>query len=137
MPTDLTATIHVAGHRDMVGSAIVRRLQALGYRNIVTAAHAELDLTDQTTEKVTGFTSEFAWDNTKPDGAPHKLMDVPRMTALGWRFSIKLEAGLRHAYRSFETSGSQQSHTPHPTAGIACGSGAETSQSIITKHQRK
>ena len=39
--------IYVAGHRGMVGSAIVRRLQALGYDNIVTAAHAELDLTDQ------------------------------------------------------------------------------------------
>lgn len=40
-------TVFVAGHRGMVGSAIVRRLQALGYRNIVTATHAELDLTDQ------------------------------------------------------------------------------------------
>jgi GDP-L-fucose synthase len=39
--------IYVAGHRGMVGSAIVRRLQALGYKNIVTATHAELDLTDQ------------------------------------------------------------------------------------------
>ena len=47
MPSDLTATIYVAGHRGMVGSAIVRRLKALGYRNIVTATHAELDLTDQ------------------------------------------------------------------------------------------
>jgi len=39
--------IYVAGHRGMVGSAIVRRLQALGHRRIVTATHAELDLTDQ------------------------------------------------------------------------------------------
>ena len=38
---------YVAGHRGMVGSAIVRRLQALGYKNIVTATHTELDLTDQ------------------------------------------------------------------------------------------
>lgn len=36
--------ICVAGHRGMVGSAIVRRLQPLGYWNIVTASHAELDL---------------------------------------------------------------------------------------------
>jgi GDP-L-fucose synthase len=40
-------TIYVAGHRGMVGSAIVRRLEALGYRNIVTAPRSELDLTDQ------------------------------------------------------------------------------------------
>ena len=44
---NLSDTIFVAGHRGMVGNAIVRRLQALGYKNIVTATHAELDLTDQ------------------------------------------------------------------------------------------
>jgi GDP-L-fucose synthase len=44
---NLSDAIYVAGHRGMVGSAIVRRLQALGYQHIVTATHAELDLTDQ------------------------------------------------------------------------------------------
>jgi GDP-L-fucose synthase len=39
--------VYVAGHRGMVGSAIVRRLQALGCDDIITATHAELDLTNQ------------------------------------------------------------------------------------------
>jgi GDP-L-fucose synthase len=39
--------IFVAGHRGMVGSAILRRLQALGYTNVITATHEELDLTNQ------------------------------------------------------------------------------------------
>jgi len=39
--------IYVAGHRGMVGSAIVRRLAAGGYENLVTRSHAELDLTSQ------------------------------------------------------------------------------------------
>ncbi|MDE7160829.1 MAG: GDP-L-fucose synthase [Muribaculaceae bacterium] len=39
--------IYVAGHRGMVGSAIVRELKRQGYCNIVTRTHAELDLTDQ------------------------------------------------------------------------------------------
>ena len=38
---------YIAGHRGMVGSAIVRQLEAAGETNIVTRAHAELDLTDQ------------------------------------------------------------------------------------------
>ncbi|AHL74687.1 GDP-fucose synthetase [Stutzerimonas stutzeri] len=41
------ARIFVAGHRGMVGSAIVRRLQALGYRNLITRGREELDLVDQ------------------------------------------------------------------------------------------
>ncbi len=41
------AKIYVAGHRGMVGSAIVRELERQGYHNIVTRTHAELDLTDQ------------------------------------------------------------------------------------------
>jgi GDP-L-fucose synthase len=39
--------IFVAGHRGMVGSAILRRLEAEGFRRLVTRSHAELDLTDQ------------------------------------------------------------------------------------------
>ena len=39
--------IYVAGHRGMVGSAIVRELERQGYTNIITRTHAELDLTDQ------------------------------------------------------------------------------------------
>jgi nucleoside-diphosphate-sugar epimerase len=41
------AKIFVTGHRGMVGSAIVRRLQSGGYTNIVTRTHAEVDLLDQ------------------------------------------------------------------------------------------
>ena len=38
--------IYVAGHRGLVGSAIVRGLQAKGYTNIIGRTHSELDLTD-------------------------------------------------------------------------------------------
>ena len=47
MSQHLNQKIYVAGHRGMVGSAIVRNLMAQGYSNIVTRTHAELDLTNQ------------------------------------------------------------------------------------------
>ncbi|MFN9720403.1 MAG: GDP-L-fucose synthase family protein [Planctomycetota bacterium] len=45
LPT--SSRIYVAGHRGMVGSAVVRHLQFLGYRNLITATRTELDLTNQ------------------------------------------------------------------------------------------
>jgi GDP-L-fucose synthase len=49
MPSPIAKTdkIYVAGHRGMVGSALLRQLQALGYTNLLTRTRAELDLTDQ------------------------------------------------------------------------------------------
>jgi len=47
MARNLNETVFVAGHRGMVGSAIVRRLQSMGYSNIITASRGELDLLDQ------------------------------------------------------------------------------------------
>ncbi len=44
---DITSKIYVAGHRGLVGSAIVRRLQKDGYNNLVLRTHAELDLLNQ------------------------------------------------------------------------------------------
>ena len=44
---DINAKIYVAGHRGLVGSAIIKNLNSKGYFNIVTKTHAELDLTDQ------------------------------------------------------------------------------------------
>ena len=47
MQSNLDAKIYVAGHRGMVGSAIVRNLEAKGYINIITRTHQALDLLDQ------------------------------------------------------------------------------------------
>lgn len=50
---ETTSKIYVAGHRGLVGSAIVRQLREQGYDNLVTRTHAELDLCDQ--ESVAAF----------------------------------------------------------------------------------
>jgi len=51
MAQDRDQAVYIAGHRGMVGSALVRRLTALGYRNLLTTTHAELDLLDQAAVK--------------------------------------------------------------------------------------
>jgi len=49
--------------------------------------------------KVTGFAGSIVWDGSKPDGTPRKLLDVSRLTNLGWRAQIPLEEGVVSAYR--------------------------------------
>ncbi|AVG14643.1 MULTISPECIES: GDP-L-fucose synthase [Chromobacteriaceae] len=53
---NLNAKVYVAGHSGMVGSAIIRHLKSLGYKNIITKSHTELDLCNQ--QAVQAFFSE-------------------------------------------------------------------------------
>jgi GDP-L-fucose synthase len=48
-----------------------------------------------------GFEGQIIFDVTKPDGTPRKLMDVSKLTKLGWSASIKLEDGLSEALKCF------------------------------------
>jgi GDP-L-fucose synthase len=50
---------------------------------------------------VVGFRGELAWDTTKPDGTPRKLLDVSKIHALGWRHSIGLRDGIARTYEWF------------------------------------
>lgn len=51
--------------------------------------------------RVVGFEGRIAFDAAKPEGAPRRLLDVTRLSDLGWRPRIDLESGLRDAYRGF------------------------------------
>ena len=51
--------------------------------------------------KVVGYTGEIVQDTSKPDGAPRKLMDVSRISALGWTPRVPLRNGIEHTYRWF------------------------------------
>ena len=48
-----------------------------------------------------GFTGKIITDESKPDGAPRKLLDVSLLKKLGWSYKIKLKEGLKDAYESF------------------------------------
>ena len=53
---------------------------------------------------VVGFKGRFIFDPSKPDGTPRKLLDVSKLTALGWRPRIDLEMGIRQTYEWYRTS---------------------------------
>lgn len=50
---------------------------------------------------VVGFEGRIVFDTTKPDGTPRKLLDISKITSLGWKVSVPLLEGLHKAYESF------------------------------------
>jgi GDP-L-fucose synthase len=52
-------------------------------------------------KQATDYQGEIAFDTSKPDGAPRKLMDSTKLKSLGWEPQISLEEGLRYAYEDF------------------------------------
>jgi GDP-L-fucose synthase len=55
----------------------------------------------ETVASVVGFRGRVAWDASKPDGTPRKLLDVSRLTGLGWKARIGLRDGIERTYASF------------------------------------
>ncbi len=52
-------------------------------------------------KEIVGFEGEIVWDTTKPDGAPRKLLDVSRLSSLGWNAKIQLRDGVESTYKWF------------------------------------
>jgi GDP-L-fucose synthase len=50
-------------------------------------------------KNITGFTGEIVWDSSKPDGTPQKLLDVSKLTQLGWEPKIDFMEGIRSVYQ--------------------------------------
>jgi len=56
----------------------------------------------ETVMSVVGFTGRIAFDASKPDGTPRKLLDVSRLRELGWQARIPMRDGIALAYRDFK-----------------------------------
>lgn len=55
-------------------------------------------------KKITEFTGDIVFDTSKPDGTMQKLLDVTKMTNLGWKYAIDLTTGLQSTYKDFNTN---------------------------------
>lgn len=73
----------------------------LSHINVGTGKDCSIKELAELMAKVTGFEGTLVFDTSKPDGTPRKLLDVSRLSALGWQFSIELEKGLQDTYQWF------------------------------------
>ena len=55
--------------------------------------------------RVVGYDGRLVFDTSRPDGMPRKVMDVGRLSAMGWRAKTDLEQGFRLAYQAFLAEG--------------------------------
>ena len=76
----------------------------LSHINIGTGEDLSIRDLAKTIGEVVGYQGRIAFDTTKPDGTPRKLMDVGRMKGLGWRPQVGLRDGLALAYADFLAS---------------------------------
>jgi GDP-L-fucose synthase len=51
-----------------------------------------------TIARIVGFQGAIEWDSSKPDGTPRKLLDVQRITSLGWQATTSLESGIKSTF---------------------------------------
>ena len=71
----------------------------LSHINVGTGVDVTIRELAETIKKVVGFTGRLAFDVTKSDGAPRKLIDVSRLSNMGWKYSVGLKDGLEKTYQ--------------------------------------
>ena len=101
--------LHVDDMAD--ASLFVARLPAERYReatepmlshvNVGTGSDVTIRQLAELVAKVTGYAGRIAFDASKPDGTPRKLLDVSLLAGLGWSARIALEDGIRDTYEWF------------------------------------
>jgi GDP-L-fucose synthase len=94
-------------HVDDLASACVLLLEKYGSAEIINVGCGEDISIRELAElicDVVGFDGELAWDTTKPDGTPRKLLDVSKLRALGWKPSIPLREGIARTYEWFRAN---------------------------------
>ena len=91
-------------HVDDMADAVVfllRNYSGENHLNVGTGQDISIAELATTIADVVGFSGQFTFDTSKPDGTPQKLLDVSRLTELGWSAKTNLEDGLAHTYRWF------------------------------------
>jgi len=91
-------------HVDDLGEAAVflmREYSGEDFLNVGVGEDVTIRELAETIKSVVGYCGEIVQDLSKPDGTPRKLMDVNRLSALGWRAQTDLREGIEATYRWF------------------------------------
>lgn len=72
-----------------------------GFVNIGSGVDISIKNLAEIVKNIVGFEGSLAWDTSKPDGTPRKLMDVTKLHNLGWKHKIGLEEGIKLAYKNY------------------------------------
>lgn len=88
---------------DLAGAAVflMERYDEPGIINVGTGQDMTITDLAQLIARIVGYSGRLVFDSSKPDGTPRKLLDITRLSNLGWRASISLEDGIRSTYNSF------------------------------------
>jgi GDP-L-fucose synthase len=71
----------------------------LSHINVGTGKDTTIREMAETMRRVVGYQGKLTFDATKPDGAPRKLIDVSRLSNMGWKYGVDLEDGLKKTYK--------------------------------------
>lgn len=93
-------------HADDLADACVYLMDHYNEAGLVNIGTGiDLTITDlaMMVREVVGFTGDLVYDSSKPDGTPRKLMDVSKLTGLGWTYKVSLREGLEKVYSEYQT----------------------------------
>jgi GDP-L-fucose synthase len=74
----------------------------LSHINVGTGTGITIRELAENIKEVVNFNGKLTFDTSRPDGAPKKIIDVSRLSNMGWKFNTNLKDGLSHTYRWFK-----------------------------------
>ncbi len=83
---------------------LMERYDEPGFVNIGVGEDLSILELAQLVRRIVGYTGDIRHDLSKPDGTPRKLMDVNKLTALGWKAKIGLEEGITSVYKEYKNT---------------------------------
>jgi len=79
----------------------MRKISSDYFVNVGTGKDLKIKELVKIIKDVVGYRGNVVWDTSKPDGTPRKLLDVTRITQLGWKVEIELKQGIKQTYKSY------------------------------------